>query len=157
MVRKNYWVVKHDMSYTNLYRRWRDMKSRCFNPNNCNYKHYGGRGITVCDEWLDFNNFKVWALNHGYSKELSIDRIDNNGNYEPNNCRWVTHNIQCINMRHKNTSGYVGICKHSLDGAWYGRLKVNGKVVYTGRSKNIHEAAIMRNKYIIEHYLPNKN
>lgn len=154
--RKNNWAIKHDMSRTILYRRWIDMKQRCFNPNCCNYKYYGARGITICDEWLDFKNFAEWSLKNGYSKELSIDRINNDGNYEPNNCRWTTKSVQGMSMRHKNSSGYVGICKHSTDGAWYGRLKINGKCIYTGRSKDIVEAALLRDEYIISNHLPNK-
>lgn len=154
-MRKNYWVVKHDKSGTNLYSRWRDMKQRCFNPKCGNYKHYGARGITVCDEWLSFPAFEKWALENGYKKELSIDRIDNNGNYEPNNCRWTTKSVQNMSMRHKNTSGYVGICKHSEANRWYGRVKVNGKCFYTGMSEDIKEAARMRNEYILLHNLPN--
>lgn len=156
-MRKNYWVVKHDKSYSNLYRRWSGIKQRCLNPNNCNYKYYGGRGITICDEWKDdFLAFEKWAMENGFKEELTIDRIDNNGNYEPDNCRWVNHSIQNINMRHKNTSGYVGICKHSVANRWYGRVKVNGKYIYTGMSEDIHEAARMRNEYIISHGLPNR-
>ena len=154
-MRKNYWAIKHDMSYTRLYHIWLGMKGRCNNPNYVTYKNYGARGISVCDEWYDFVTFKDWALNNGYSDDLSIDRIDNNGNYEPNNCRWTTNSVQGMSKRTKNTSGYIGICKHSLDGAWYGRVKVDGKCYYTGRSKNIHEAARMRNEFIIEHNLPN--
>lgn len=154
--RKNSWCVKHDMSHTSLYSRWRDIKQRCLNPNNNNYKYYGGRGIKICEEWLDFNNFRQWALNNGYSEELSIDRIDNNGDYEPLNCRWVTQSIQCMNMRRKNTSGFIGICKHSSDGKWYGRVKVNGKCYYTGRSESIIEAVRMRNDFIIKNNLPNR-
>lgn len=155
-MRKNYWAVKHDMSSSNLYRRWIGIKSRCLNPNNCNYKYYGGRGIGICEEWLNFNSFAEWAMSNGFDESLTIDRIDNDGDYCPSNCRWVTQRIQNINMRHKNTSGYIGICRHSVDGAWYGRLKVNGQYIYTGRSKNIHEAARMRNEYIDVHNLPNR-
>ena len=92
------------------------MKSRCYNPNSCNYKNYGARGIKICDEWLGkdgYNNFKKWSLENGYKKELSLDKIDNNGNYSPNNCRWTTRRIQNINKRPgtPNTSGFVGVKK----------------------------------------------
>lgn len=142
----------------NLYHRYQDMKSRCFNSLCCNYKNYGARGITICQEWLGpggYHNFRAWAIAHGYSKELSIDRIDNNGNYCPENCRWTTKSVQNMSRRHGNTSGYIGISLHSNKKFWYGRLKVNGKTIYTGMSKNIHEAAEMRNNYIIKHHLPN--
>ena len=155
-MRKNYWAVKHDKSHTDLYKRWIGIKSRCLNPNNCNYKYYGGRGIKVCDEWVnDFLAFEKWALENGYRKDFTIDRIDNNGDYKPNNCRWVSQSIQNMSMRHKNTSGYIGICKHSKANRWYGRVKVNGKCFYTGMSVDIKEAAKMRNEYILAHNLPN--
>lgn len=155
-MRANYWAIKHDKSHSRVYRCWIDMKSRCLNKNSCNYKYYGARGITVCKEWLDdFMNFYNWSMENGYADNLTIDRIDNDGNYEPSNCRWTSKSVQNMSMRHKNTSGYVGISKNSVDGAWYGRVKINNTVYYTGRSKNIHEAARMRNRFIEEHNLPN--
>jgi hypothetical protein len=75
------------------------MRTRCFSENDGNYKDYGGRGITVCDEWLDFLIFREWALKNGYNDKLEIDRIDVNGNYNPENCRFVTDKIQASNKR----------------------------------------------------------
>ena len=141
-------------SKTKLYRKYIDMKARCFNPNCCNYRHYGGRGITVCEEWLGmdgFKHFKEWSLANGYDPALSIDRIDNDGNYSPSNCRWATKSVQNMSKRTKNTSGYIGVCLHSSGKFWYGRVKDHGKCYYTGMSENIKEAAIMRNNFIIEH------
>lgn len=157
-MRKNYWAITHDLSGTRLYSVWRDMKQRCLNPNNRIYKHYGARGIKVCDAWSsDFKVFYDWATDSGYQEGLSIDRIDNDGNYEPSNCRWVTKSIQNMNRRSlKNTSGYIGISRHSEANRWYGRLKVNGKQIYTGMSEDILEAVKMRNEYIVEHSLPNQ-
>ena len=78
-----------------LYNIWNSMKDRCYNSNNNRYDNYGNKGIIVCDEWKNnFENFKQWALNNGYSDDLSIDRINNDGNYEPNNCRWTTMKVQ---------------------------------------------------------------
>lgn len=77
---------------------WR-MKECCYNENYNSYRYYGGRGIKLCDEWLRYENFFSWALQHGYKEGLQIDRIDTNGNYEPNNCRWVTSSDNNYNKR----------------------------------------------------------
>lgn len=86
---------------TRLYRIYNNMKSRCYNEKASSYSRYGGRGITICKEWLnDFAIFYNWSVNNGYLENLTIDRIDNEGNYEPGNCRWVdmkTQNRNTIN------------------------------------------------------------
>ena len=83
--------TKHNGKGTRLYRIWTGMKNRCLNPNSVEFKRYGGRGISVCEQWKeDFASFRDWALANGYEKPLSIDRINNDGNYEPRNCQWLT-------------------------------------------------------------------
>lgn len=92
--------IKHNMAHTRIYRIWLHMKNRCYNINDNRYNDWGGRGIKVCDEWLnDFQAFYEWALNNGYKENLTIDRINVNGNYESNNCRWVDYKIQNRNSR----------------------------------------------------------
>lgn len=92
-------IVKHTHN-NRIYNIYYGMKRRCLNKENKDYKNYGAKGITICKEWQeDFLNFYNWAINNGYADNLSIDRIDNNGNYEPNNCRWVT-----MQEQHRNYS-----------------------------------------------------
>jgi hypothetical protein len=92
--------VKHNLSGTRLYHIWNNMRGRCYNPNHHSYVNYGNRGITICEEWAnDFLVFRRWALDNGYSDDLTIDRIDNDGNYTPLNCRWATAEVQNANKR----------------------------------------------------------
>lgn len=84
------------------------MRNRCENKHNHAYKHYGEKGIKVCREWSDFDAFKKWALENGYADNLSIDRIDVNGNYEPNNCRWANLETQMNNMTTNRIIEYKG-------------------------------------------------
>ena len=102
-----YGNAKHHDSFTRLYRVWNGMKQRVLNENRPKYKYYGGRGISICEEWIsDFPAFKKWALEAGYDKdaefgECTLDRIDPYGDYEPSNCRWVPIKIQNRNKRKK--------------------------------------------------------
>lgn len=94
----------HGETKTRLYKTWDMMRQRCFNPNDHSYRYYGAKGITICEEWNDFLAFKQWALENGYKDNLTIDRIDVYGNYEPSNCRWSDSYTQANN---KTTSRYL--------------------------------------------------
>lgn len=91
--------LTHGLSDTRLFHIWASMRGRCTNKNDQAFKYYGGRGITVCDEWQKFETFREWALANGYRDDLTIDRINSDGNYCPNNCRWVIQSIQSKNRR----------------------------------------------------------
>lgn len=101
--------TKHDGRHTRLYTIWHGMKQRCNSETSHDYKNYGARGISVCDEWSnDFSAFRKWALNNGYADDLSIDRIDVNGNYCPENCRWTDSKTQGRNRTTSNYFAYNG-------------------------------------------------
>jgi len=104
----------HGLTNTRLFNIWQSMKSRCYNPNNQDYKNYGGRGINMCSQWKDsFLNFYNWAMKNNYNENLSIDRIDVNGDYNPNNCKWSTNMEQSYNKRNTIYIEHNGI-KYTL-------------------------------------------
>ena len=103
-------MASHFMSKTRLYKIWSNMKTRCNNPQNKRYTDYGARGIRVCNEWnSNFDSFYNWSMSSGYSDSLTIDRINVNGNYEPDNCRWITKAEQNSNKRNTVFITYNGI------------------------------------------------
>ena len=147
---------KHNLSYTRLYKVWANIKDRVLNPKKENYINYGGRGITICDEWKnDFMSFYNWAMENGYSDELSIDRIDNDENYCPENCRWTTSIIQNRNKRmHKNnTSGFKGVSYYKRGGNYQTYVKIKYKKIHLGHFLTAVEGAVAYNNYIIENNL----
>jgi hypothetical protein len=103
--------TKHNSVKTRLYKIWANMLDRCRRPNSTFYKEYGGRGIKVCDEWRQFENFRDWALENGYNDTLTIDRIDVNRNYAPDNCRWATLLVQSRNKRNNLKITFCGETK----------------------------------------------
>jgi hypothetical protein len=148
----------HGLGYTKLYRVWTDIKNRTLNPKNNYYFDYGGRGITICDEWKnDFVPFYNWAMLNGYeeNKGLSIDRIDNDRGYSPSNCRWTTQNIQARNqrIRKNNKSGYRGVSYNKDRNKYKSYICVNGKKIHIGYFLTKKEKAIAYNNYIIENNL----
>lgn len=151
---KRFGIGSHPLA--SVYQR---MKQRCYNKNASDYVNYGQRGIRVCDEWLNsYEAFYDWSIAHGYDSELSIDRIDVNGNYCPENCRYATASQQAINRRKQlnNRSGYVGIyadIEKNIFLGWTSNITVNKKDIYLGLYSTQQEALEARNKYIMEHNL----
>jgi len=140
---------------TSLYRRWNAMKYRCDNPNSADYPRYGGRGITVCKAWQKFEGFLQWATAVGYMNHLQLDRKDNNKGYSPDNCRWVTINIQAANKNKESNKmfKYRGI-RQLPSGNWHVRIDVNSKALYLGTFPTEQEALIARTDYITQQQLP---
>ena len=118
------------------------MKQRCLNPNNRVYKRYGGRGIKVCDEWLDYKTFKKWALENGYEEGLDLDRINNDGNYEPNNCRFISHIDNCNN---RNNTIY-----HSINGKMMTAREIADEYGFTIECIHSRYESGRRNEQLIE-------
>ena len=104
--------LKHGLRKTRLYRIWSNIKTRCYNEKDPHFERWGKRGILMCEEWeTNFKSFYDWAIENGYNDDLTIDRIDNDGNYEPNNCRWVTIKYQNRNKRNVKFITYKGETK----------------------------------------------
>lgn len=139
------------------------MKQRCYYNKHVGYERYGGRGIRICDEWLDkehgLNSFVEWSLDNGYEEGLTIDRIDYNGDYSPTNCRWVTPSIQAINRHARyNGCGARGISykKKVAYGKTYcyynPRICINGKRISLGCYDTLEEAITARKEAEIKYF-----
>lgn len=100
----------HGMTHTRIYMTWSQMLYRCNNENSTSYRHYGGRGIKVCEAWHKFENFYAWATKNGYSENLEIERKNNNKGYSPNNCKWATRKEQMNNTRSNRMLEFQGKC-----------------------------------------------
>lgn len=106
-------IRTHGMTRTRLFKIWTSMRERCEREKHPHYNDYGGRGISVCEEWNAFETFRDWAFQNGYDDSLTIDRIDVDGNYEPSNCRWVTMKAQQNNKRNNHVIDFNGE-KHTI-------------------------------------------
>ena len=150
---------KHGLESHRFYPTWNALVQRCTNPKNKKYKNYGGRGITVCEEWLDVRNFIAWCkMTHPNIEDVSLDRIDNDKGYSPENCTWSDKTTQAINqrMQKNNTSGYVGIYWHKRGKKWRASISVNNKLIHLGLFPTVQEAVLARDNYIIENNLLHK-
>lgn len=149
-------VTKHGLSKTPEYSIYNGMVQRCYNLKHKNYPDYGGRGISVWDKWRnDFKSFYDWCQENGYKKGLQIDRIDNDGNYCPENCRFVTCRENILNKRlimSTNTSGYCGVSQNKT-GKYRSHIKMYSEQIYLGTFDTAREAAIARDKFIIKNNL----
>ncbi len=150
---KNLITTKYvKQEFPRLYSIWKNVKTRCTNTKIKQAINYSKRGIKFCIDWTDFIVFKDWALQNGYEDNLSIDRIDVNGNYEPNNCRWADRKTQSENtnlLRSSNSSGYRGV---SLKGSKFIARATNNiskERVYLGAFKTAEEAGLAYDNYII--------
>ena len=149
----------HGLESNKFYSTWSNMCHRCNNPTNGSYEHYGARGIKVCEEWLDIRNFVAWAeATHPEEGGYTLDRIDNDKGYSPENCRWANRTTQALNQRmmRNNKSGYVGVLWHKRTSKWVASIGINNKVKHLGQFPTIEEAVLARDNYIIDNGLPHK-
>ena len=145
------------LSNHKLYRVWTDIKTRIKNHNYAYFNYYGGRGIDMCNDWKrEFLLFYDWSIENGYEDGLSIDRINNDGNYEPSNCRWATNSVQQRNKRKiqkNNTSGFKGVFLNKNSKKFNARVGISNKKISLGYFKTAEEAGYDYDKYVIDNNL----
>lgn len=150
-------IKNHGFSKHRLYKIWIGLRKRCNNPKYQRYYDYGAKGILVCEEWnSNFMSFYNWSLNNGYKDNLSIDRINNNLGYSPDNCRWATQEIQSRNtrrIRENNSSGYRGVSFKKAINKFQCRINVDKKQIYLGVYITAIEAAKVYDKYVLDNNL----
>ena len=149
----------HGLTSHKFYGTWRQMVQRCTNPKIKVYKDYGGRGISVCEEWLNIRNFVDWCdLTHPNQEGYTLDRINNDKGYSPENCTWSDKTAQVLNRRimKNNKSGYVGVIWHKRGRKWRANIRISKKLINLGSFKDKIEAVLARDNYIIENKLPHK-
>jgi len=144
---------KHGHSNTKLYFVWESMKQRCFNPNNKSFSDYGGRGVSICNQWKNsFYDFERWSIQNGYEVGKSIDRIDVDGNYCPSNCRWTDWKTQANNRRKRNSpvtnrlradniSGVRGVSFDKSKNKWVAKMMYRNRIILD-RSFTSYEEAV---------------
>jgi len=145
----------HGFKSHRLYGTWYMMIHRCNNQKNISYDKYGGRGITVCDRWKNFNNF-IEDMFPTFQEGLTLDRKNNDLGYSVDNCRWANQNIQTRNIRllkSNNTSGYKGVCFHKASSKWISQIGVNKKQIHLGSFDTAIEGAKAYDKYVITNNL----
>lgn len=139
-----------------LYDTWRGMRQRCNNSKASYYSIYGGQGIKVCAEWDDYIQFKEWALTHGYTDNLLIERRDNTKDYEPSNCYWADTTVQACNKRKRSGSKSIFIGVAPTRNGWQAYIDYKGKRVGLGMYRIEEEAARVRDDYVKANSLPHK-
>jgi len=146
--------ITHGLRQHPIYKLWNNIMTRCYNKKYYRYDDYGGRGITVCKEWLDTSTFIEWASNNGWKKGLQIDRKDNDGPYSPDNCRFVTNSVSMLNQRVRidNTSGYRGVT--GSGDRWFWRLTYKGVTHRGSVCTTAKDAAFLRNLFIRKNRIP---
>lgn len=148
-------TTKHGLKHTPEWLAWKNMRQRCLNKNHSQYGDYGGRGIIICDRWDSFVNFYT-DMGVKPSRSHSIDRIDNDGDYEPSNCRWTTKTVQVINRRpaKNNSSGIVGVSFYKSKAKWQAAIKVDGTSMHLGYFEDVDDAKNARKNAEQRYFAP---